>query len=153
MGPWGEIFTPLTLQESYSIQDHLLHMDSIWIQSQLHAKQALDISEDSPSDPNKKAYPLGTHPFDLKVSNLWKNKKKQLKKTHVIQRNGLSTSHTQEFNHLHTNIHFYTLHFIHDIHISTRICHIQNKRGVTEVCRFGHFWLSYGRCATSGSTM
>ena len=56
------------------------------------------------------AYPLGSHPFDLKVSNLGKNKEKQLKKTHVIQINGLSTSHTQEFHHLHTNIHIYTLH-------------------------------------------
>ena len=27
MGPWGEIFAPSTLQESYSIQDHLLPMD------------------------------------------------------------------------------------------------------------------------------
>ena len=25
--------------------------------------------------------------------------------------------------------------------------------GVTEVCHFGHFWLSYGRCAMSGSPM
>ena len=24
---------------------------------------------------------------------------------------------------------------------------------ITEVCHFGHFWLSYGRCATSGSPM
>ena len=80
-------------------------------------------------------------------------KETRLKKTHVIQINGLSTSHTQEFNHLHTNIHIYTLHFIHDIHISTRTCHIHHKRGVTEVCHFGHFWLSYGRSATSGSPM
>ena len=78
---------------------------------------------------------------------------KRLKKTHVIQLNGLSTSHTQEFKHLHTNIHIYTLHFIHDIHTSTRTCHIHHKRGVTEVCHFGHFWLSYGRSAMSGSPM
>ena len=25
--------------------------------------------------------------------------------------------------------------------------------GLTEVCNFGHFWLSYGRCAMSGSPM
>ena len=55
------------------IQDHLLPMDSIRIQSQLHASQALGISEDSPIDP-KIAYPLGTHPFDIKVSNIGKNK-------------------------------------------------------------------------------
>ena len=99
------------------------------------------------------AYPLGSHPFDLKVSNLGKNKEKQLKKTHVIQINGLSTSHTQEFHHLHTNIHIYTLHFIHAIHISTRTCHIHHKRRVTEVWHLGHFWLSYGRCAMSGSPL
>ena len=29
MGPWGEIIAPSTLQESYSIQDHLVAMDSI----------------------------------------------------------------------------------------------------------------------------
>ena len=45
------------------------------------------------------------------------------------------------------------MHFIHDIHISTRTCHIHHKRGVTKVCHFGHFWLSYGSCATSGSPM
>ena len=43
--------------------------------------------------------------------------------------------------------------FIHDIHISTRTCHIHHKRGVTEVCHFGHFWMSYGRSAISGSPM
>ena len=48
------------------------------------------------------------------------------------------------------NTHIYTLHSIHDIHISTRTCHIHHKRGVTEVCYFGHFWLSYGRSAMSG---
>ena len=68
-------------------------------------------------------------------------------------KNGLFTSHTQDINHLHTNLHIYTLHIIHDIHISTRTCHIQHKRGVTEVCHFGHFLLSYCRCATSGSPM
>ena len=39
----------------------------------MHAKQALGIAEDSPSDPEI-AYPLGTHPFDIKVSNIGKNK-------------------------------------------------------------------------------
>ena len=32
----------------------------------------------------KFAYSLGTHPFDIKVSNIGKNKEKRLKKTHVI---------------------------------------------------------------------
>ena len=63
------------------------------------------------------------------------------------------TSHIQEFHHLHKHIHIYTLHFIHAIHISTRTCNIHHKRGVTEVCHFGHFWLSYGRCAMSGSLL
>ena len=72
---------------------------------------------------------------------------------HVIQINGLFTSLTQEFHHLHKNIHIYTLHFIHAIHICTRTCHIHHKRGVTEVCHFGHFVLSYGRCAMSGSPL
>ena len=53
------------------------------------------------------------------------------------------------FHHLHTNIHIYTLHFIHAIHISTRTCHIHHKRGVTEVCHFACFRVSYGRSATS----
>ena len=48
-------------------------------------------SQDSPSDP-KIAYPLGSHPFDLKASKLGKNKEKRLKKTHVIQINRLPTS-------------------------------------------------------------
>ena len=38
-----------------------------------------------------------------------------------------------------------------NIHISARTCHIHHKRGVTEVCHLGHFWLSCGRCAMSGS--
>ena len=101
----------------------------------------------------KIAYPLGSHPFDLKVSNLRKNKEKRLKKTHVIQINGLATSHTQEFHHLHKNIHIYVIHFIHAIHSSTRTCHIHHRRGVTEVCHFGHFWLSYGRCDMSRSPL
>ena len=90
---------------------------------------------------------------ELQKSSTLENKEKRLKKTHVIQINGLPTSHTQEFHHLHENIHIYTLHFIHAIHISTRTCHIHHKRGVTEVCHFGHFWLSYGRCAMSGSPL
>ena len=42
------------------------------------------------------------------------------------------------------------MHFIHDIHIGTGTCHIHHKREVTEVCHFGHFWLSYGTCSMSG---
>ena len=68
------------------------------------------------------------------VTNLRKNKEKRLKKTYVIQINGLPTSRTQEIH--HKTIHIYTLHFIHDIHINTRTCHIHHKRGVTEVCHF-----------------
>ena len=80
---------------------------------------------------------------DLNVNNLGKNKENRLKKTHVIQINGLSTSHTHDFHHLHKNIHIhtlcFTLCFIHAIQISTRTCHINHKRGVTEVCHFAHF--------------
>ena len=64
---------------------------------------------------------------------------------------GLSTSHTHDFHHLHKNIYISTHDILFIIHISTRTCHIHHKRGVTEVCHLGHFWLSYGRCAMSGS--
>ena len=30
---------------------------------------------------------------------------------------------------------------------------LEENKLVTEVCHLGHFWLSYGRCATSGSPM
>ena len=30
---------------------------------------------------------------------------------------------------------------------------LQNHLQLTEVCNFGHFWLSYGRSAMSGSPM
>ena len=62
----------------------------------------------------------------------------------------ITHSRIQSPTHKYTYLH---IAFIHDIHISTRTCHIHHKRGVTEVCHFGHFWLSYGRSAMSGSPM
>ena len=32
-------------------------------------------------------------------------------------------------------------------------CTVDQRANVTEVCHFGHFWLSYGRSAMSGSPM
>ena len=49
------------------------------------------------------------------------------------------------------NIDISTHYILFIIHISTRTCHIHHKRGVTEVCHLGHFWLSYGRCVMLGS--
>ena len=57
MGSWGEIFATSALQESHSYQDHIFPLDSVLIQSQLRAKQALGTSQDSPSSP-KIAHPL-----------------------------------------------------------------------------------------------
>ena len=52
----------------------------------------------------------------------------------------------------HTNTKLYiSLHII--IYVSTRTCHIHHKRGVTEVWHIAHFWVSYGRCAMSGTPM
>ena len=70
----------------------------LWIQSEYNLScmlSKLGISEDSPSDP-KIAYPLGTHPFDIKVSTIGKNMEKRLKKPHVIQINGLLTENAQK---------------------------------------------------------
>ena len=49
--------------------------------------------------------------------------------------------------HTHTQ-NYISLHSI--IHASTRTCHIDNKRGVTEVWHIAHFWVSYGRCSMPG---
>ena len=32
-------------------------------------------------------------------------------------------------------------------------CYIHHKRGVTEVWRMAHFWVSYGRCTMPGSDL
>ena len=61
------------------------------------------------------------------------------------------SSYILDFHHLHKNIYLSTHYVLFIIHISTRTCHTHHKRGVTEVCYLGHFWLSYGRCAMSGS--
>ena len=53
------------------------------------------------------------------------------------------------YTHTHTN--YMSLHNI--IHVSTRTCHIHQKRGVTEVWHIAHFWVSYGRCAMPGLPM
>ena len=74
----------------------------------MHGKYALGTSQDSPSDP-KIAYPLGTHPFDIMVSNIGKNKEKRLKKTHVIQKKDYP--HIQEFHHLHTKCSYLHIEF------------------------------------------
>ena len=58
--------------------------------------------------------------------------------------------HTQVsiiYTHTHTQ-NYISLHSI--IHASTRTCHIDNKRGVTEVWHIAHFWVSYGRCSMPG---
>ena len=55
-------------------------------------------------------------------------------------------SPTQKYTYLH-------IAYIHVKHISTRTYHIHHKGVVTVVCRFGHFWLSYSRCAMSGALL
>ena len=49
------------------------------MESQLHAEKTLGVSQDSPSDPII-AYPLVSHPFNLKVCNLGKNKESDCKR-------------------------------------------------------------------------
>ena len=58
--------------------------------------------------------------------------------------------HTLKISIIYTKIYISTHYILFIIHISTRTCHIQHKRGVTEVCHLGNFWLSYGRCTMSG---
>ena len=52
------------------------------------------------------------------------------------------------YTHTHTHKLYISLHII--MHVSTRTCYIQHKRGVTEVWHMAHFWVSY---AMSGSPM
>ena len=60
--------------------------------------------------------------------------------------------HTLKISIIYTkNIYLSTHNILFIIHISTRTYHIHHKRGVTEVCHLGHFWLSYGRRAMSRS--
>ena len=40
-----------------------------------------------------------------------------------------------------------------DNHADTSVVSPAAALILTEVCHFGHFWLSYGRCAMSGSPM
>ena len=56
----------------------------------------------------KIAYPSGTHPFDIKVSNIGKKKEKRLKKTHVIQNRWVihfTHSRIQSPTHKYTYLH------------------------------------------------
>ena len=60
--------------------------------------------------------------------------------------------HTLKISIIDTKNMYVSTHYIlFIIHISTRTCHIHHKRGVTEVCHLGHFWLSYDMCTMSGS--
>ena len=58
--------------------------------------------------------------------------------------------HTLKISIIYTKIYIYQHIAFYSSYILVQ-GHVTSTTRVTEVCHLGHFWLSYGRCAMSGS--